>query len=76
MELFKKHICKVKAMDARGKKQPATAQPPLHLLPTKTPVKLLLPSTMSLHVPATSVLAKGPCSLHTLAKGLCSSHPH
>lgn len=35
-------------------------QPPLHLLPAKTSAKLLLPSTMSLHVPATSVLAHGP----------------
>lgn len=35
-------------------------QLPLHLLPAKTSAKLLLPSTMSLHVPATSVLAHSP----------------
>lgn len=55
-----KNTCKIKSIDARGKKQPETDAAPSAPLPAKTSAKLLLPSTMSLHVPATSVLAHGP----------------
>lgn len=55
-ELFRKqHTCKIKLMDGRG-----NPEHPLHLLPSRTPAKLLLPSTMSLHLPAMSVLAMVP----------------
>lgn len=77
MELFKKCIHKIKAVDARGKKRPGTVVasfPPSFHQP-KCQVKLLPPLPMSLHVPTMSVLSTGPYSPHMPAKGLRSLCP-
>lgn len=67
MELYKKHISKLKAMDARGKTTLEQSQPHFHLsFANQNAVE-----TPAAHanVPPCSMLSLGPYSLHAPAEG-------